>query len=101
MGGAVPLRAADLTVSGVEKSDFGAVFFSGGVPAPLDAMGGGVPAGCAVLCCAVGRGGVAAPPSLQVAVLQVAVLEGEALLLALPPLLVVEVDVGALKGFLG
>ena len=63
--------------------------------------GGGVPAGCAVLCCAVGRGGVAAPPSLQVAVLQVAVLEGEALLLALPPLLVVEVDVGALKGFLG
>ena len=36
-------------------------------------------------------------PSLQVAVLQVPVLEGEALLLPLAPLLVVKVDVSALE----
>ena len=35
--------------------------------------------------------------SVQVTVLQEAVLEGETLLLPLPPLLVVKVDVGALK----
>ena len=35
--------------------------------------------------------------SVQVSVLQEAVLEGETLLLPLPPLLVIKVDVGALK----
>lgn len=42
-----------------------------------------------------GRGG---PVSLEVPVLQVAVLKGEAFLLPLAPLLVVKVDVGALAG---
>ena len=37
------------------------------------------------------------PASLQVAVLQVPVLEGEALLLPLAPLLIVKVDVSALE----
>lgn len=39
------------------------------------------------------------PASLEVPVLQVAVLEGEPFLLPLAPLLVVEVDVGALEGW--
>lgn len=43
-------------------------------------------------------GRVGRPVSLEVPVLQVAVLEGEAFLLPLAPLLVVEVDVGALRG---
>ena len=45
-----------------------------------------------------GRGGWrgAGPVSLEVPVLQVAVLKGEAFLLPLAPLLVVKVDVGAL-----
>lgn len=42
-----------------------------------------------------GEGG---PVSLEVPVLQVAVLKGEAFLLPLAPLLVVKVDVGALAG---
>ena len=40
----------------------------------------------------------AGPVSLEVPVLQVAVLKGEAFLLPLAPLLVVKVDVGALAG---
>lgn len=44
------------------------------------------------------RGGEAGPVSLEVPVLQVAVLKGEAFLLPLAPLLVVKVDVGALAG---
>lgn len=46
-----------------------------------------------------GRGGWReGPVSLEVPVLQVAVLKGEAFLLPLAPLLVVKVDVGALAG---
>lgn len=45
-----------------------------------------------------GRGQVEGPVSLEVPVLQVAVLKGEAFLLPLAPLLVVKVDVGALAG---
>lgn len=45
------------------------------------------------------RGGVGRgppTPSLQVAVLEVSVLEGEAFLLALAPLFIVKIDIGAL-----
>lgn len=59
---------------------------------PRPPGGGAAPAGQGSAC------GGAGPLSLEVPVLQVTVLEGEAFLLPLAPLLVVEVDVGALAG---